>query len=99
MHHTVEIENLSYAYPDGHRALADITLHIGPDEKVALVGASGGGKSTLVQALLGLYPVKSGQILYGGVPVTEIGWETVREHVGVRSRLHAHRHGRLRSRR
>jgi ATP-binding cassette subfamily C protein len=52
-------------------------------EWVALVGASGGGKSTLVQALLGLYPVKSGQIFYGDVPVTEIGWETVREQVGV----------------
>ena len=50
---------------------------------MALVGASGGGKSTLVQALLGLYPVKSGQIVYGDVPVTEIGWEAVREHVGV----------------
>ncbi|HEX7971035.1 MAG TPA: ATP-binding cassette domain-containing protein [Thiobacillus sp.] len=36
-----------------------------------------------MQALLGLYPVKSGRIVYGDAPVTEIGWETVREHVGV----------------
>ncbi|MBS1220380.1 MAG: transporter ATPase, partial [Proteobacteria bacterium] len=63
--------------------LDDVSLVIAPGEKVALVGASGGGKSTLVQALLGLYPVKAGRIAYGDADVAEIGWETVREHVGV----------------
>jgi len=47
------------------------------------VGASGGGKSTLVQALLGLYPTASGEIYYGDVPVQAIGWDTVRDNVGV----------------
>ncbi|MCA1979005.1 MAG: ABC transporter ATP-binding protein/permease [Thiobacillus sp.] len=79
----IALERVSFAYGDGETVLDDVSLAIRPGEKVALVGASGGGKSTLVQALLGLYPVKSGRILYGGVPVTEIGWETVREHVGV----------------
>ncbi len=79
----VTLDHVSFAYADGETVLDDVSLAIAPGEKVALVGASGGGKSTLVQALLGLYPVKSGQILYGDVPVTEIGWETVREHVGV----------------
>ena len=83
--HTVGIrlDHVSFAYADGETVLDDVSLMVAPGEKVALVGASGGGKSTLVQALLGLYPVKSGQILYGDAPVTEIGWETVREHVGV----------------
>lgn len=77
------LDHVSFAYADGETVLDDVSLVIAPGEKVALVGASGGGKSTLVQALLGLYPVKAGRILYGDVPVTEIGWETVREHVGV----------------
>jgi ATP-binding cassette subfamily C protein len=77
------LEQVSFAYEEGETVLDDVCLKVAAGEKVALVGASGGGKSTLVQALLGLYPVKSGQILYGGVPVTEIGWEAVREHVGV----------------
>jgi ATP-binding cassette subfamily C protein len=77
------LDHVSFAYADGETVLDDVSLVIAPGEKVALVGASGGGKSTLVQALLGLYPVKAGRIIYGDAPVTEIGWETVREHVGV----------------
>ncbi len=46
-----------------------------------LVGASGGGKTTLVQILIGLYPATTGLILYDGVPVQEIGMEVVRDNV------------------
>ena len=45
------------------------------------MGASGGGKSTLVQVLIGLYPAKSGNVFYDGVPVTNICLDIVREHV------------------
>jgi ATP-binding cassette, subfamily C, bacterial len=79
----IALDHVSFAYDEGETVLDDVSLTVAPGEKVALVGASGGGKSTLVQALLGLYPVKSGRIVYGDVPVTEIGWEAVREHVGV----------------
>lgn len=79
----LELRHLSFAYGDGEVVLDDVSLAIAPGEKVALVGASGGGKSTLVQALLGLYPPSAGAILYGGVEVGEIGWATVRDHVGV----------------
>jgi ATP-binding cassette subfamily C protein len=79
----IALDHVSFAYADGETVLDDVSLVIAAGEKVALVGASGGGKSTLVQALLGLYPVRAGQIFYGDVPVSEIGWETVREHVGV----------------
>ena len=80
----ISLEHLCFAYEDGGEAvLDDVSLAIAPGEKVALVGASGGGKSTLVQALLGLYPVRAGRVLYGDEPVTEIGWEAVRENIGV----------------
>ncbi len=82
---TVELSmhDIRFAYGDGEVILDGVNLTVRPGEKVALVGASGGGKSTLVQALLGLYPLSAGEIRYGGVPVPEIGWDTVREHVGV----------------
>jgi len=79
----LELENASFSYGEGDSVLDGVSMRIEPGEKVALVGASGGGKSTLVQALLGLYPLKSGSIRYGGVDVRDIGWPSVREHVGV----------------
>ncbi|MGB5737008.1 MAG: ABC transporter ATP-binding protein, partial [Thiohalocapsa sp.] len=77
----VELRHISFAYGDGPTVLDDISLHITPGEKLAVVGASGGGKTTLVQVLLGLYPPRSGQILFDGVPVEQIGMDVVRDHV------------------
>lgn len=77
----VRLEKLSFAYGEGPNVLDGVSLNIKPGEKVALVGASGGGKSTLVQVILGLYPPDSGMMYFDGVPVTEIGMDMVREHV------------------
>lgn len=77
----ITISDLHFAYGDGPDVLNGINLDIKPGEKIALVGASGGGKSTLVQVLIGLYPPKSGTIFYDETPVTQIGMDVVREHV------------------
>ena len=77
----INISDLRFAYGDNPDVLNGIELEIKEGEKVALVGASGGGKSTLVQVLIGLYPAKSGNIFYDNVPVTRIGLDVVREHV------------------
>ncbi len=77
----IQIDNLSFAYGDGPNILNGINLSIPPGQKVALVGASGGGKSTLVQVLIGLYPGYQGTIAFDGVPVNQIGLDVVRENV------------------
>lgn len=79
----VDVDELVFAYGSGPNVLDGMSLHIKPGEKVALVGASGGGKSTLVQVLLGLYVPQQGTVRYGGIPVTEIGLDVVREHTSV----------------
>jgi ATP-binding cassette subfamily C protein len=76
----VEVENVCFSYGETP-VLNGVSLAIRPGEKVALVGASGGGKSTLVQVILGLYPPASGTVNFDGVPMTEIGMEVVRSHV------------------
>ncbi len=78
----IEVRGLSFAYAD-EPILDQLDLSIAPGEKVAIVGASGGGKSTLVQLLLGLYVPQAGTIRFGGASQAEIGLETVREKVAV----------------
>jgi len=82
--HTVgiTIENVHFAYGNSESdVLNGINLNIEVGEKVALVGASGGGKSTLVQVLIGLYAVREGMIYYDGIPVTDIGLDVIRGNV------------------
>jgi ATP-binding cassette subfamily C protein len=77
----IEIEDLHFSYPNGSEVLAGITMQVEPGEHVAIVGASGGGKSTLVQVLIGLYPPTRGVIRFNGQALERIGMEIVREHV------------------
>lgn len=77
----IEIRDACFSYDPETPILRGVTLNIAAGDKVALVGASGGGKSTLVQVLLGLYPMTSGQVFFDHVPVTDIGLDVVRENV------------------
>ncbi|MCP4077629.1 MAG: ABC transporter ATP-binding protein [Gammaproteobacteria bacterium] len=78
---SVKIEDIHFSYNKGEPILNGVSLTIQPGQKIALVGASGGGKSTMIQVLLGLYPASTGQIYFNDVPITEIGLSTVRENI------------------
>lgn len=78
---SITLDNISFAYGDGPRVLKNLSLHIPAGQKVALVGASGGGKTTFVQMLLGLYTADTGEIRFDETPVTRIGLDVVRENV------------------
>jgi ATP-binding cassette subfamily C protein len=77
---SIHIDNLDFSYTE-EKILNGIQLKINAGEKVALVGASGGGKSTLIQTLIGLYPPNKGTIYFDDVPIERIGLEIVRENV------------------
>ena len=78
---SLKIEDIHFSYTPGEPVLDGVSLSIQRGEKIALVGASGGGKSTLIQVILGLYPPSAGQIYFNDVNVREIGLARVREHV------------------
>ena len=73
---TIQDENTC---SDNEHILNNLSLTINKGEKLALVGPSGGGKSTLIQILLGLYPVESGDIYFDGISVSQIGFDKIRE--------------------
>lgn len=82
-HHTIEVKDLSFQYPDGHPALHNVSLEIAPNERVALVGPNGGGKSTLLLHLNGVLRSLSGEIWIGGLPLTDENLGPIRAAVGL----------------
>jgi ATP-binding cassette subfamily B protein RaxB len=60
-----------------------VTLHIDPGEFVAITGPSGGGKTTLLKVMLGLFKPNSGSIRIDGIPLDHIGLQTFRAQIGV----------------
>ncbi|CED71470.1 ABC transporter ATP-binding protein [Aliivibrio wodanis] len=79
----ITINNLNFSYNNEVQVLNDLSLTIKAGEKVALVGASGGGKSTLIQLLLGLYQPSDGHILFNGHDTKKIGFEKIRDQISV----------------
>ncbi|MET7419670.1 ABC transporter ATP-binding protein [Dactylosporangium sp. NPDC005555] len=77
----VKASGLRYAYLPGHPVLHDIDLDIPAGSTVALVGASGGGKTTLAKLLAGVHEPAGGSIHVGGVPLAELDAETLRRAV------------------
>ena len=80
----IEFDHVSFSYGDtSGPVLEDITLAIGRGERIAFVGESGGGKTTLVNLILKLYPATSGQVRVNGQPVNEIPVAALRREIGV----------------
>ena len=83
LHHTLEICELTFAYPDGHQALNHVSFSIDANEKVALVGPNGAGKSTLMLHLNGLLRATSGDLCVGGLTVEDESIDQIRAWVGL----------------
>ena len=79
----IDVDHVSFAYQDDLAVLHDVDLHIQPGETVAVVGHSGGGKSTLCQLIPRFYDVTSGAIRIDGQDVRQVTQESLRQNVGV----------------
>lgn len=79
----VEIEDVTFSYPARPEVtvFSNLNLHVAAGETVALVGASGSGKSTIIQLLQRFYDPASGRIRVDGVDIRELSLEWYRNHV------------------
>ncbi|TVQ17968.1 MAG: ABC transporter ATP-binding protein [Spirochaetaceae bacterium] len=91
-HGAIEIERVSFAYPgtgrgagaqarDREAVLRDVSLTVAPGERIALVGATGAGKTTLALLLARLYDPDDGRILFDGIDLRDIGFDDLRRAV------------------
>ncbi len=77
-------EHVSFSYPGSHQpVLTDISLHLQPGEKLAIVGENGSGKTTLIKLLTRLYTPSSGRIYLDGVDLNDWNIEVLRQRMGV----------------
>lgn len=79
----VEFQDVSFAYNPGETVLHNISFKVEPGEKVALVGATGSGKSTIISLLSRFYDVQEGAILVDGVDISKFDLQGLRRAVGV----------------
>ena len=80
---SLELRDVSFAYPEADFCLKHLSLKIAPGEKIGIVGENGAGKSTLAKLLLRLYDVGEGVILYNGRPINEWDVHELRRRVGI----------------
>lgn len=77
----IALDRVSYGYAAGRRALDAVSLTVEPGETVAVVGASGAGKTTLAKILAGVLTPDSGRVLLDGVPLAELPADVLRRRI------------------
>ncbi|MDP2712934.1 MAG: ABC transporter ATP-binding protein [Solirubrobacteraceae bacterium] len=87
---SVRVTGVSYAYVAGHDVLRGVDIELAPGERVALVGVSGAGKTTLAKLIAGIHDASAGEVVLGGARIAALGAATVRRTVGlVTQEVHA----------
>ena len=77
------VDDVSFSYEDGETVLDHVSIHIPQGETVAVVGPSGGGKSTLCQLIPRFYDVTGGRILVDGTDVRHLTQQSLRQNIGI----------------
>jgi ATP-binding cassette subfamily B protein len=80
---SVELENISFCYPNGHSVFKGLSLKLEPGQRVGLVGPSGGGKSSLFALVQRFYDLRDGRILIDGQDIARVTQESLRAAIAV----------------
>ena len=78
----IEFKNVWFAYKENEWILKDVSFHIKPKQVVAFVGATGAGKTTILQLIVRNYDIQKGQILIDGIDIRDIKIEELRRRIG-----------------
>jgi ATP-binding cassette subfamily B protein len=79
----VEFQHVSFAYTPGTWVLRDVSFRIEPGERIAFVGATGAGKTSLINLLLRFYDIQQGRILLDDIDIAKAKQKQVRRHIGL----------------
>ncbi|MCG2794095.1 MAG: ABC transporter ATP-binding protein/permease [Weeksellaceae bacterium] len=79
----IEFQNVHFAYDEKQLVLKGINFQVNPGETVAIVGATGAGKSTIISLITRLYDINSGKILLDGIDIRDYELYNLRSHIGV----------------
>lgn len=77
----IRFKSVNFSYVEGRQILNDVTFSINKGEKVALIGETGTGKTTIINLILGFYKINSGNILFDGKNMDDISLESIRKNV------------------
>lgn len=80
---TIEFKDVGFAYEQSKPVLSELNFKINRNEKVAIVGNSGNGKTTTISLLLGFYETNKGTVLINGIPLSKINTASLRKKIGV----------------
>lgn len=79
----IELKNVTFSYPDRSTVIKELSLKIPAGQTIAIVGATGSGKSTLVKLLLRLYEIQSGEITLDGINIQDLHLADLRRSIGL----------------
>lgn len=83
IHGDIDFEHIDFSYVEGERVLKDLSLTVKPGQKIAIVGATGSGKTTIVNLLTRFYELDGGRITIDGTDITEIPKATLRRAIAI----------------
>ena len=84
----VKAHKMHFAYEPGRDIVRDVTLDLGPGDRIGIVGPNGAGKSTLGRLIAGIDAPRSGSVEVGGVPLSSMPLHTLRQHVALVTQEH-----------
>ena len=80
---SVDLEHVAFSYTPEQKLISDLNLQVKPGQRIAIVGPTGCGKSTLINLLMRFYDVKSGKISVDNIPVMEMTRDSLRKNYGM----------------